>query len=97
MRKEIGKHIVTIHPDYLKFLHKANGCRTSEEEDQIFRELTHTISAFLKGEGDGRALFMAKRGCNGKYISPITFSPIPNLAYMNRLLGRGKNIRKRRR
>lgn len=97
MRKKIGKHIVAIHPGYLKYLHEVNGCRTLEEEDQILHELTHTISDFLKGKGDGRALFIAKRECNGKYITPITFSPIPNLAYMNRLPGRSKNNRKRKR
>lgn len=97
MRKKIGKYVVAIHPEYLKMLHEVNGCRTSEEKEQILHELTHTISDFLKGEGDGRALFIAKKECDGRYITPITFSPIPNLAYMNRLPGRGKNNRKRRR
>lgn len=97
MRKKLGKYVVSIHPEYLKFLHEANGCRTYEEEDDINRELTHTISDFLKGEGNGRSFFIAKMNCDGKYITPITFSPIPNLAYMNRLPGRGKNNRKRRR
>ena len=74
MRKKIGKYIVAIHPEYIKMLHEVNGCRTSEEKDLIFHELTHTISDFLKGEGEGRALLLQRKNVTEGTLPP---SPSP--------------------
>lgn len=97
MRKKTGKYIASVHPRYVETLFEYFGCNTEKEKCDVWENLASAINSFVKREQKNETIIMERIEIDGRYITPITFSPIPNFSYINRIAGGGKKKKNRKR